>query len=133
MMVSATAPHGGADTLFVRYGGFAKIRAVVMDFYDRVLDNDLVGWHFDGIDMARLIDHQTKFIAALTGGPAEISDERLKRAHRHLRVRHDEFDELVSVLSATLEAAGFTPADRAGVLSAIEARRNLIVDDGADG
>ncbi|MEM8855060.1 MAG: group 1 truncated hemoglobin, partial [Pseudomonadota bacterium] len=123
-------PHGGADTLFARYGGFAKIRSIVMDFYERVLDNDLVGGHFDGIDMVRLIDHQTKFIAALTGGPADISDERLARAHRHLHVRHDEFDELVTLLSATLEAAGFTPADRAKVLGAIEARRSLIVDEG---
>ncbi|MEM7693680.1 MAG: group 1 truncated hemoglobin [Pseudomonadota bacterium] len=114
-------------TMFERYGGFASIRAMVMDFYERVLDSENAGDHFDGIDMPRLIDHQTKFIAALTGGPAEISDDRLARAHRHLRVTHPEFDEIVALLAQTLAGAGFKKADASSVLCAVEARRHLIV------
>jgi hemoglobin len=40
-------------------GGFAKVRLLVSEFYDRVLDSDTLAPYFDGIDMRRLIDHQT--------------------------------------------------------------------------
>lgn len=59
-----------AQSLFEKYGGFAQISKVVMVFYDKVLDPDLVGPFFDNIDMRRQIDHQTQFIASVMGGPA---------------------------------------------------------------
>lgn len=64
-------------TLFQKYGGFASISRVVLTFYDKALDSDQIGGFFDDIDMPRLVDHQTKFIASLLGGPASYSDERL--------------------------------------------------------
>lgn len=58
-----------SQSMFERYGGFAKL-SKVMAFYDRVLDSDVIGDFFEGVDMRRLIDHQTKFISQVMGGPA---------------------------------------------------------------
>lgn len=55
-------------TLFDKYGGFAAVSKLVMAFYDRILDSDQVGGYFEDIDMKRLIDHQTKFVASIMGG-----------------------------------------------------------------
>ena len=53
-------------TIFERYGGFASISKVVSAFYDQMLDSEDTARFFEGIDMRRLIDHQTKFISTLT-------------------------------------------------------------------
>lgn len=113
--------------LFDRYGGLSALRHVIMLFYDRVLDSDVVGDFFEDVDMARLIDHQTKFFTMILGGPARFADERLAAAHAHLNVTHAQFDEIIMLLRDTLETANFTPADRETTVAAIEARRAIIV------
>ncbi len=59
-----------AKTMFERYGGFAAVSRVVSSFYDKILDSDITSPYFADIDMAKQIDHQTKFVAYLMGGPA---------------------------------------------------------------
>jgi len=113
--------------LFDKYGGIGALRSVIMDFYDRILDSDEIGHFFDDVDMVRLVDHQTKFFAMLLGGPVDFSDDRLARAHANLDVSHADFDEVVAILSETLSVAGFLPEDRDEVLTAVQARRAMIV------
>lgn len=113
--------------LFDKYGGIRVLRHVIMEFYDRVLDSEIIGHFFEDVDMNRLIDHQTKFFTMVLGGPAQFSDERLAAAHAHLRLNHLEFDEVVALLIETLDAVAFTAEDREVVVSAIEARRSIII------
>lgn len=117
----------GKSSLFDRHGGFSTIRRVVLDFYDRALDSELIGDFFAGIDMRRLVDHQTKFVSFLLGGPIDLAEQRLRAAHAHLGVRDAHFDEIVSLLTETLEDHDFSPEDVAMVAAAVEARRALIV------
>ena len=65
------------STIFQRYGGFASVSRVVMSFYDKVLDSPVSSPYFANTNMKRLIDHQTKFIAQVMGGPASYTDEQL--------------------------------------------------------
>ena len=116
-----------SDTLFEKYGGFGSISRVVMAFYDKLLDSDEIGDFFDEIDMKRLIDHQTKFVSALMGGPASYTDERLEQLHAHLNISGSDFDEMKRLLDETLEEFSFEPSDKQAVLGEIEARRRLIV------
>ncbi len=116
-----------SDTLYDKYGGFAVISRVVMDFYDRLLDSETVGDYFEDTDMKRLIDHQTKFIAYLLGGPAEYTGDRLAQLHAHLKIGGPDFDEMKTILDQTLETHGFEADDRGTVMAEIEARRGLIV------
>ena len=118
-----------AENLYAKYGGFGKVNRIVMAFYDRLLDSDEIGPYFDDIDMPRMIDHQTKFIASLLGGPAAFTDEQLGKAHARLDVSHVHFDELKQILHSTLSEHGVTTDDSAIVLSAIEARRAVIVKE----
>ncbi|MEX0337742.1 MAG: group 1 truncated hemoglobin [Arenibacterium sp.] len=126
--MNAAAAYGTRPMpLFDKYGGIRVLRHVIMEFYDRVLDSEIIGHFFENTDIARLIDHQTKFFSMVLGGPAQFSDERLAAAHSHLVLSHADFDEAVLLLTETLEEAGFSPEDRDSVLAAIEARRSLIV------
>jgi hemoglobin len=117
-----------SGTLFQKYGGFAKVSRVVLTFYDKVLDSEQIGDFFDDIDMSRLVDHQTKFISSLLGGPAAYTDERLKQLHAHIGITDRDFDEMAKLLGEALAENGFEPGDCAAVISEIEARRSYIVN-----
>lgn len=119
-----------ARTIFERYGGFAAVSRIVLDFYDRMLDSDVVGPYFDGVDMRRLIDHQTKFMATVMGGPASYTNETLRQVHAHLAIQRPALDEMIRILAETLEDAGFEAADVDAVVAEIESRAPWILERG---
>jgi hemoglobin len=125
--MNAIAQPSRNQSIFDKYGGIRVLRHVIMDFYDRVLDSDLIGHFFEDTDMAKLIDHQTKFFTMVLGGPAHFSDARLASAHKHLCLSHVEFDEAVLLLNETLADAHFEQEDQNTIIAAVEARRRLLV------
>jgi hemoglobin len=114
--------------IFERLGGFARVRLLVSDFYDRVRESETLAPCFDGIDMRRLIDRQTKFISSVTGGPASFTDAYLERSYRHLRIRPEHFDEMSQVLVETLEDANVDADIVARIAAQVTAVRERIVD-----
>ena len=116
-----------AETMFERYGGFAKASRVVAAFYSRVLDSPVLAPYFDGVDMRRLMDHQTKFIAFLMDGPASYSSDHLARVHERLHIDDAAFDEMVAELRETFEDFDFDETDIAAIHSKIVAYRGAIV------
>lgn len=116
-----------AQTLYDKYGGFATVSRIVLDFYERALDSDQIGDFFEDVDLSRLVDHQTKFVSFLLGGPASFSDDHLRQIHLHLRIGDDDFTEMAEVLSDTLVDHGFSRDDAKSVVDQVEARRAYIV------
>ncbi|WP_299076799.1 group 1 truncated hemoglobin [uncultured Ruegeria sp.] len=114
-------------TLYEKYGGFSQISRIVLSFYDMLLDNDEIGPFFDDVDMSRIVDHQTKFMASLLGGPASYTDNQLRQLHSHLSITDAHFDELEEVLRGTLSQHGMTGEDIEVVIAEFEKRRPLIV------
>jgi hemoglobin len=114
-------------SLFERHGGYPFLSRLVLDFYDRVLASDRLSPFFARADMRRLVDHQAKFIASVTGGPAFISDEDLAEVHQHLEIDAACFDEMVGLMGETLSAFGIDEEDRRTVLDQLGRRRNCIV------
>lgn len=114
-------------SIFERYGGFANVSRIVMDFYEKVLDSPVVSPYFSQTDMKRLIDHQTKFIASMMGGPASYTDEHLERVHVHLGITEPAFYEIVELLKETLEDFDFEDEDIRHVEQNMVGRKNYIV------
>jgi hemoglobin len=100
---------------------------LVLDFYDRVLASDRLAPFFAEADMRRLVEHQAKFIASVTGGPASYPNEVLADIHAHLAVDDASFDEMVRIMGETLIAFDLDSADQEEILDAIRARRGYIV------
>ena len=115
------------QTIYEAHGGFASVRKVVSSFYDRVLDSEILAPYFAHTDMKRLVDHQTKFVSFLLGGPASYSDEHLERVHRRLGITLPEFDEMVLTMCETLEDHGFAETEVATVESELRRREGIIV------
>jgi hemoglobin len=119
-----------ADTIFERYGGFAKVSRVVSAFYQRVLASPIISGYFADIDMRSLIDHQTKFIATIMGGPASFSNEHLARVHAPKGIDDAAFEEMAALMRETLDDFDFDESDIATVIGEIIARRPFIVTQG---
>ena len=116
-----------AQTIFERAGGFATVRKVVSAFYDKVLESERLQPYFAAVDMRTLIDHQTKFIATVMGGPASFSDDVLRRVHEPLGITRDEFTEIAGLLVEALEDHDVEPADVDYIAKEIMKREPLIV------
>ena len=114
-------------SMFERYGGFSKVRRIVSDFYDRVLDSPSLAKYFTGIDMRRLIDHQTKFVSQLMGGPATYTNEQLARVHADLKIDEESYGEAVELLTESLEDHGVETADVALIREDMMSRKIHIV------
>jgi len=114
-------------TIFERYGGFSVVHRVVLAFYDKMLDSDLVAPYFDDVDMAALIDHQTKFISQVMGGPAVYSNEILEQVHKSLGITQPAFEEMTRLLQTTLEEFEMKPEDVKLVMDDIRGRQAYIV------
>jgi hemoglobin len=114
-------------SIFEKVGGFATVSRVVMSFYDRVLDSDILGPFFEDVDMPTLIDHQTKFVASMMGGPASYTDDQLRQIHEPLGIDDAAMDEMVDLFRETLEDFDFDAKDVATVVDELEARRGIVV------
>ncbi len=115
------------ETLFEKYGGFSTVSRIVMAFYDKVLDSDQVGDYFEDIDMRRLIDHQTKFVASVMGGPASFTDDMLERVHARFEISREDFEEVARLLHETLREFGVEEDDVVTIMLAIEDRSSVII------
>jgi hemoglobin len=114
-------------TIFDKYGGFSVVSRVVLSFYDRILDSPLTRPYFNGVNMKRLIDHQTKFMATIMGGPASYTREQIERAHAHLGITEPAFDETVELLKETLEDFDFEDVDIDLVADEMGSYRHVII------
>lgn len=113
---------------FEKYGGFSTVSKIVLDFYNRMLDDDDVGPFFDDIDMARIVDHQTKFISSLMGGPASYTDDQIRKMHASLTIADAHFDKMQNILRETLSDHGVAPEDIDIIIGSFERRRGLVVE-----
>ncbi len=116
-----------AETLFERYGGFGTVSRIVSDFYGRVGESEILDSYFGAIDMPTLIDHQTKFIATLMGGPVSYTDEHLRQVHLRLKITEEAFEEASMLLRETLEDHGLDESDIGTIVGAFRTRRPYVV------
>lgn len=110
-----------------RYGGFPFLSRVVMAFYDRALDSDVLAPYFEDVDMRRLIDHQTKFMAFVMGGPASYTNDHLAQVHARLHIDRPAFDEMLATMRETLEDFEMDEADVDAVVHELRSRAPWVI------
>jgi hemoglobin len=108
-------------------GGFATIASVVSRFYELVLADCSLAHYFGGVNMERLIDHQTRLLCGVTGGPATFSDASLLQAHARLRVTTQAFDNVIEHLVEALAEHSFGVEDVDAIVVVLQRLRPVIV------
>lgn len=116
------------QSLYEQLGGKNAIRAVVDEFYDRVLADDHVAHYFTETNMAAQRAHQTQFLSAVAGGPVEYDGLDMKTAHEGMGITTSEFDAIATHLGEALKACGVDEERRTDVLTAVDGYRDVIVE-----
>jgi hemoglobin len=115
------------QSLYDKIGGFSAVSGIVLDFYDKVLESELVSPYFSSVDMARLIEHQTQFICALLGGPSGLSDEYIRHVHRNLEISPEAFEQTLQLFRDSLSETDLEEPDVEQVIALFSAKRPLVV------
>ena len=113
--------------LYDKYGGFRTISRLVHDFYDRIGDTPELDSYFEGVNMKGLIDHQTKFLCQLLGGPSDYSGRQLAAAHQSLDITPGHFDLVAEILQETLEDGGVEDSDVSAIMQTVASTKPEIV------
>ncbi len=89
-------------TLFDRIGPDA-LRAVIVDFYDRVFADVMIGFLFIGKDRQRLIDKEWEFSANFLGArEVRYTGRPMREAHARSPILGGHFDRRLQILRNTL-------------------------------
>ena len=92
------------DAMYRSIGGDAGIRNVVDHFYERLWADPDLRDYFEGIDRARLKEHQRMFLTyALGGGEQAYKGRNLSEAHTNLNITDEAFYKVAWHLRLTLE------------------------------
>ena len=117
-----------AESMFDKYGGFSVISKIVLDLYERLLDDEDLGPFFDDVEFSKIVDHQTKFVSSVMGGPASYTDTQIEKLHSHLPITGAHFDRLAEILTKVLQDHGVSDEDAQQVIGAFADRRGLVVN-----
>lgn len=115
------------ESLFHKYGGFTSVGSIVLAFYEKILDTDELLPYFQGIDMERLIGHQTDFLCMILGGPAHYSGRDLRAAHERLHITVPHFFIVADLLEEALEEAGVEDDDVEAIIKVVASTQKDIV------
>ncbi|RAW45916.1 group 1 truncated hemoglobin [Halorubrum sp. 48-1-W] len=121
------------ETLYDRLGGNEGIRAVVDDFYDRLLADDELGPFFEGADMEKLRRTQTDFLCEAAGGPETYDAAPVREAHLHVPFTPDRIERAVELLYESLDAFDVPEEDADAVVRAIAAYEDDLLAGPGDG
>jgi hemoglobin len=121
-------PYEQEENLFEKLGGMDAVRAVVNDFYDRVLQDSRVNQHFTGVDMNTLRTHQTIFIGFMLGSPMKFEGRTLKHAHEGLYITSEEYEIIIEHLNESLKKFNVGIEDRAKILAVVRSLKPFIIN-----
>ena len=92
------------QTLYDRLGGHDGIRAVVDDFYDRLVADEDIGPFFAGSNMELLRRTQTDLLCEAAGGPETYDAAPIREAHLHVPFTPEHIQRAVELLEESLDA-----------------------------
>ncbi len=122
-----------SSALFDRIGADA-LRAALVDFYDRVFADVMIGFMFAGKDKARLVDKEYELIAALLGAPGVTYTGRpMRAAHAQHTIFGGQFERRLQILRETLRDHRVdADVERAWIDHALSLRSQITRDKGSE-
>ena len=111
--------------------GEERVRSIVGALVDRMAGDFVIGFLFEGRDLARIARHELELARAHLGGPAAYGGRPLGEVHRPLKINRGHFRRRLSLLAIVLEEHG-VPADLARRWIDHEAALESVISDGIE-
>jgi hemoglobin len=116
-----------AQTMLDRYGR-VKLTQLVSSFYSDVLHSTLLAPYFEEVSIEGLIEHQTRFMAMVMGGPPAYTRLEIQDAHRRFGITEHAFDEMLRLLEKSLVSFEVDLEDIAQVMSRYRDMQSSVVN-----
>ena len=94
------------DSLYQAFGGKVGLSALMDDFVPRLAADPRIGHFFKDTNKAHLARQLTDQLCAVSGGPCAYEGASMKDAHADLDIAKADFNALVEVLQASMDAKG---------------------------
>jgi len=127
--VAGAASAPADDTLFRDLGGRAGIDAIVGDFVPRLATDPRLGEFFKNSNRAHLEQMLAEQFCAVAGGGCRYSGLPMAQAHRDMDISKGDFNALVEVLQASMEARHVPFATQNRLLARLAPMHRDIVTD----
>ena len=90
-------------TLYEAIGGEPGVRVVLQSLYDRLFEDPIVGFLFQGKDKQHIVLQQLAFTCHFLGGPHEYRGRPLPEVHSALPLLAGHFDRRHRLLEQVLD------------------------------
>jgi hemoglobin len=122
----ATAPAD--DSLYREFGGKRGITVLVDDFLRRLLADRRMNPFFKDADRPRFKEQIAIQFCQVSGGPCALEKPDMKKPHSGFDITHGDFNALVEVLQASMDAQGITFASQNRLLAKLAPMHRDIVN-----
>jgi hemoglobin len=127
--MSQSPSENDSQRLFDKIGP-ERLRAVIVDFYDRVFADVMIGFHFAGKDKQRLIQKEYELAARMLGAAhIPYTGMTMHEAHAKHGILGGQFDRRRKILEDVLDAHDIDPEVRAQWIEHTNAMRSQITPD----
>ena len=109
--------------------GSDRLRALVVDFYQRVFDDVMIGFMFIGKNRQHLIEREYEFTAHFLGGPVVYTGRPIKQAHAKTPIFGGHFERRLQILRNTMADHHIDAAVVASIVEHQQALRALVTGD----
>ena len=121
-----------SKSLYDEMGGEPALRRVLRTLYDRLFDDPMIGFLFEGKDKEQLIEHQVWFTARFLGGPSRYEGRSLPDAHAALPLLKGHFDRRHFILKEVLEEHHVPKAVKDEWLRVDQSLKTAVIKSGAE-
>jgi len=115
--------------LFDKIGAEA-LRAVVVEFYARVIPDAMIGFMFQGKDRQRLVDKEYELVAALLGAPGvTYTGKPMRAAHAQVTIFGGHFERRLQILREVMADLHVDPEVQQAWIDHVQALRSQVTRD----
>jgi len=125
---NATIPVPADDALFRDLGGQAGIDRIVSDFVPRLASDARLGEFFKRANQDHLKQMLGEMFCRISGGGCVYTGLSMKQAHQDIDVARGDFNALVEVLQAAMDAQGVPFATQNRLLARLAPMHRDIVN-----
>jgi hemoglobin len=118
-------------TMYETIGGEGAVRAVLQSLYDKLFDDPIVGFLFQGRDKQQIVELQLGFTCHFLGGPQQYEGRPLPDVHAALPLLPGHFDRRHLLLAQVLDEQRVDDGVKRVWLRIDEALRPTILAAGA--
>ncbi len=123
--------HANDNSLYSQVGGEAAVRAVVTEFYNRVLSDQALAPYFRHKQRKGLEESQVQFFTQALGGPKIYQGPSMADAHKNLHITARNFDRVAVHLKETLESLGVESGHIETIMNTVAPLKGDIVNENA--